>query len=102
MKNSRIYDLEDRFINYAVSTSDLAEELPHSRLGNYLANQLIGSGTSPALNYRKELRETKICIKIIIRKELFRDIQFQNDLLKESGELIAIVITSIKTTKSSP
>lgn len=120
MKNSRIYDLEDRFINYAVSTSELAEKLPNTRLGNYLANQLIKSGTSPALNYGeaqgaeskkdfihklriilKELRETKICIRIISRKQLVNEMNFQDNMLKESGELIAIILTSIKTTRLS-
>jgi four helix bundle protein len=51
MKNSRIYDLEDRFIKFAIATIDLSEKLPNTRLGNHLANQLIRSSTSPALDY---------------------------------------------------
>ncbi|MGA3244317.1 MAG: four helix bundle protein [Bacteroidota bacterium] len=48
---SRKYDLEDRLVDFAVQLIALAESLSSSRTGNLLANQLIRSGTSPALNY---------------------------------------------------
>jgi four helix bundle protein len=82
----RKYDLEDRLIDYAIMISDLVEQLPNNKLCIYLGGQLIGSGTSPALNYGeaqsaestndfihklkiilKELRESNICLKILLR-----------------------------------
>jgi four helix bundle protein len=48
---SRKYDMEDRLVDFAVQLIALAESLSSSRTGNLLANQLIRSGTSPALNY---------------------------------------------------
>ncbi len=45
------YDLEDRLIDFVIQIDDIVEKLPNTRLGNYLAGQMIRSGTSPALNY---------------------------------------------------
>jgi len=81
------YDLEERLIDFAVIITDIVEALPNTRLGNYIAGQLVRSGLSPALNYGeaqsaesrndfihkmkiilKELRESMISLKIIERK----------------------------------
>jgi four helix bundle protein len=45
------YDLEERLIDFTVIITDIIEALPNSRLGNYIAGQLVRSGCSPALNY---------------------------------------------------
>ena len=45
------YDLEERLIDFAVIITDIVEALPSTRLGNYIAGQLVRSGLSPALNY---------------------------------------------------
>ncbi len=47
----RIYDLEDRFVDYTCRMIDVVEALPKTRSGNYMAGQLIRSCHSPALNY---------------------------------------------------
>ncbi len=47
----------------------------------------------------KELRETKICLKIIIRKPLLK-YEIVSHVLKENEELIAIFAQSVKTAKS--
>ena len=48
--NTYKYDLEERLIGFAVMVLTLSESLPR-RLGiKNLANQLVRSGTSPALN----------------------------------------------------
>jgi len=84
------FDLEERLIDFVVVVSDIVEQLPNTRLGNYLAGQLVRSGCSPALNYGeaqsaesrndfihkmkiilKELRESLISLKIIERKKLY-------------------------------
>jgi len=50
MTNNK-YDLEERLIDFAVIIDDIVEALPNTRLGNYIAGQLVRSGCSPALNY---------------------------------------------------
>jgi four helix bundle protein len=47
----RKFDLEERLVEFGVNIAGIAESLPNSRTGIYLADQLIRSGLSPALNY---------------------------------------------------
>jgi four helix bundle protein len=114
----RTYDLEDRLIDFVLKIDQIVELLPNTRLANHLAGQLIRSGTSPALNYGevqsaesqkdfihkiqvvlKELRETRVCLKIIIRKPLV-EAQIVSPVLSENEELIAIFAKSSQTAKS--
>ena len=116
MKQSQKFDLEDRLIDFALGIDDIIEELPDSRLGRYIAGQMIRSGTSTALNYGevmaaestndfihkmkvilKELRETFVCFKIIRRKPLIQNFMRYESIYKENDELIAIFVSSIKT-----
>jgi four helix bundle protein len=113
----RIFDLEDRLIDFAIKAVAIAEKLPQTKLGNHLAGQLVRSSTSTALNYGeaqaaespndfihkmkvilKELREAKVCFKIIIKKPLLPSIEVENTL-QENNELIAIFLKSIETAK---
>ena len=52
-KDNRIFDLEERLIDFAVRIIHAAESLPKTRAGNHIAGQLIRCGTSPAPNYVK-------------------------------------------------
>ena len=45
------YDLEERLIQFAVSSIKIAEKLPKSKAGLHISGQLVRSGTSPAYNY---------------------------------------------------
>lgn len=95
---SRKYDLEERLISFAIRMLEVSELLNKTNAGNHFSGQLVRSGTSPAFNYGealaaesskdfihkmgivlKELRETSICLKIIVRKNLsiFKEI-YQN------------------------
>jgi four helix bundle protein len=47
----RKYDLEERLANFTCRMIDVAEALPNTRVGNYIAGQLIRSCHSPAFNY---------------------------------------------------
>lgn len=115
----RKFDLEDRLIDFAVQLIALAESLPSSRTGSHLANQLIRSGTSPALNYGeaqssesradfihkikivlKELRETSICLRIIKRTSLIGSTDTLTKVHAECSELIAIFAKSLQTAES--
>ena len=117
MSDRRVYDLEDRLINFAVEIIKLVESLPKTRAGNHISGQILRSGTSPAPNYGeaqsaesnqdfihkmkvclKELRETRVWLIMISRSKL----KPENDielLLKENVELVSIFVASIKTAK---
>jgi len=115
---SNDYDLEDRLIEFAVKIVQLAESLPNTRAGRHISGQILRSGTSPAPNYGeaqaaesrsdfihkmkvclKELRETKVWLKMIVKANLDRsDIK---PLMEENDELISIFFTSISTAKKN-
>ncbi len=114
------FDLEDRFIDFTIRTSNVVDEMDNSKLGIHIAGQLIRSGSSPALNYGeaqsaesrkdfvhklkiilKELKESRICLKIIGRKPLIPNIKKLAPIMKETEELIAIIYKSIETAKSN-
>ncbi len=50
-KARRTYDLEERMLQFSTSIVKLLEELPNTRAGNHVANQLLRSGTSPYANH---------------------------------------------------
>ena len=114
------FDLESRFIDYSIRISNIVDEIENSKLGNHISGQLIRSGTSPALNYGeaqgaesrkdfvhkmkvilKELKESRVCLKIVERKPLITSREKLNGIMQETEELIAIVYKSIKTAKSN-
>ena len=116
----RRFDLEDRLIDFAIKISEIADLLPNSSLGTTIKGQIIRSGTSPALNYGeaqsaestkdfvhklkiilKELRETYVCLKIIIRKPLLTPVSKLETIMQENNELISIFVKSIKTAISN-
>lgn len=109
------FDLEDRLIDYAILVLELAEKLPKSALTSHIAVQLARSGTSPALNYGeaqsaesardfihkiklclKELRESRVCLKILQRKPLIAR-EMAEPAIDECNQLIAILMASIRT-----
>lgn len=47
----KIYDIEDRLVEFSCRMIDLVEALPKTRTGNYIAGQLIKSCISPTFNY---------------------------------------------------
>ena len=47
----RRYDLEERLIDFGVLIIKTTEKLPVTQAGRYLGDQLLRSGTSPALHY---------------------------------------------------
>jgi len=118
--NKRIqkFDLEKRLIDFAIDVIDIIENLPNSRVGSHVGNQLVRSGTSPAANYGeaqsaesrndfihkmrlslKELRETRVWLLIIQRKGLIKQANTVLRVLKENCELIAIFAASVCTAK---
>jgi len=47
----KVYDLEDRFVEFAARVVDVVEALPNTRTGNYSAGQFVRCGLAPALIY---------------------------------------------------
>ena len=117
--SDKVYDLEDRFVEFASRIIDVVEFLPNTR-GNYIAGQLVRCGLAPALLYGeaqsaesrddfihkmkiilKELKESRVCLKLIIRKQMIKPVNRLNDLKNECEELIKIISKSIDTAKKN-
>lgn len=113
-------DLENRLIEFSLQIVNVVESLPTTKTGNHLGGQLIRSGTSPSLNYAeaqgaesrndfihkmkiclKELRETLVLLKILIRTNLILDKNDIELLIKENDELISIFVKSILTAQNN-
>ena len=108
--------LQERLIKFSVSILNLSERFPSHYSGKYFSQQLIRSGTSPALNYAealsaeskadfihkmkiclKELRETQVNLQIVFEKNYVKEMNL--DIMNECSELVAIFTSSIKTLK---
>jgi four helix bundle protein len=117
--NLRQYDLEDRLVKFTLCIFELTEKLPNSRVGIHLANQIVRSGSAPALLYGealaaesrsdfihkmkialKELRETRVNLRLILEKPILADDKTK-DTFRECNELVAIFAKSIETAKAN-
>ena len=120
VKKERKFDIEDRLIDFSILIADVVESLPNTKSANHIGGQMIRSGCSPALNYgeaqeaesrkdfihkmgicRKELRETKIALKIITRRPYKEVLSNSEKALNECLELLAIFSKSIETAKNN-
>ena len=120
MTKDRQFDLQDRLIDFAVRIIRLSEAIPDSKAGKHICSQILRSGTSPAPNYGeaqsaesradfihklkialKELRETEIWLKVIIRSKLIQPADQLAPLLQETDELIAILFKSAETAQNN-
>ena len=117
---SRKYDLEERLVAYTCRMIDVVEALPTTRAGNYISGQLVRSCHSPAFNYGeaqgaesprdfihkmsiilKELKECRIALKIIRKKEMIKPIKKLDSVYAETEELVAIIAKSILTARKN-
>jgi four helix bundle protein len=113
------FDLEDRLVKFACNCLEICDLLPYSKSAKNLEHQLSKSGIAPALLYGeaqaaesrsdfihkmkialKELRETKINLRIILEKPLIKNDKL-NICFQECNELIAILSASITTAKGN-
>lgn len=111
------FDLEDRLVTYASNGLCLCDLMPLSRSAQNLASQLSRSCTAAALIYGeaqgaessadfihkmklvlKELRETRVNLRIIERKPFIGHGHIDS-FLSETNQLIAIFIKSIETAR---
>ncbi|MEX0291473.1 MAG: four helix bundle protein [Flavobacteriaceae bacterium] len=111
------FDLENRLVDFAVSTSLFCKELPYDMTGQYYGNQLLRSGGSAALNFGeaqgtnsnkdyvnkatislKELKESRVSLKIL-DKMLYGGNSKRKHLLSEVEQLIRIIATIVKNKR---
>lgn len=119
MAEPKKYDLEDRLVKFAILILEVCDLLPNTKGANNLEHQLSKSGTAPALMYGeaqaaesrndfihklrillKELRETRISLRIIDEKPVIKH-EKAKSALKECSELIGIFTKSIETANKN-
>lgn len=115
----RKFDLEDRLVKFACLCLEICDLLSNTKSGQNLEYQLSKSSTASALVYGetqaaeskadfihkvkivlKELRESRINLRIIMEKPILVNDKLQV-ILKEANELIAIFLKSIETAKQN-
>jgi len=115
----RKYDLEDLLVKFAIIILEVCDLLPNTSAANNLEYQLPKSGTAPALMYGeaqaaesrndfihkmkmllKELRETRISLRIINEKPVIQHEKIQT-ALKECNELKGIFTKSVETANKN-
>ena len=111
--------LKNRTKEYAKNIIRLCRKLPNDREGRLIGNQMFRSGTSVAANYRaacrgrskaefisklaiveEEADETMFWLELIKEMSICK-VPLVEDLIKESNEIIAITVSSIRTVKKS-
>ncbi len=116
----KIFDLEDRLVDFSCRVIEVVETLPSTRAGNYIAGQLIRCGLAPALLYGeaqsaesrmdfvhkmkivlKELKETRVCLKVITRAKMINPVERLKNIKSENEQLISIIAKSIETAKKN-
>ncbi|HBG69490.1 MAG: hypothetical protein A2W93_01240 [Bacteroidetes bacterium GWF2_43_63] len=114
----QVFDLEERMANYSALVLSFCDSIQKTYAGSTIANQLTRSGISVALNYAeaqsaesrkdfvhkmkislKESRESYMCLRIISKSSLQKSDEMLLNLLKETNELISILVKSIETAK---
>ena len=117
-KHGKIFNLENRLIEFTATIIAIADSLPRSRAGTQIAGQLIRSGSSPTIHYGevqsaesrrdfvhkmkvvlKELRETLIALKLLRRTKLRTSTERLEWALNECGQLIAIFSKGVQTAE---
>jgi len=111
-------ELKDRFKQFALRVIRLCQSLPKDKVSHVIGGQLLRAGTSTGANYRaacrakstkdfihklqiveEELDESLYWMEMLIEAKLVSENRLQ-DLMSEGDELLSIVVSSIKTTKS--
>jgi four helix bundle protein len=109
--------LKNRTKEFAKNIIHLCRDLPTNREGRLIGNQLFRSGTSVAANYRaacrgrskaefisklaiveEEADETLFWLELIKEMDILKG-SVVDALMKESNEILAIMVSSIKTVK---
>lgn len=112
-------DLREKTKHLAIETIKLVEGLPRGRTADVLGKQILRSGTSVGANYRaasrakskpdfiskmgiveEEADETLYWLELLLAAKLVTQNQIQC-LVTEGNEILAMVVSSIKTARRS-
>ncbi len=112
-------DLKKRTKQYALRIIKLVNAMPQTSAGRTIGNQIIRCGTSVGANYRaacrarskaefiaklgiviEEIDESAFWLEVIIESNLVKR-KLIEPLLQETNEIIAIMISSSKSTKNN-
>jgi four helix bundle protein len=112
-----VTDLKARTKRYALRVIRLAESLPKGRTAEVIGRQLLRSATSVGANYRaacrsrsvadfvakmtlveEEADESNYWLELLVEAKLVEAKRLE-PLMKETGEIVAITVSSIKTAR---
>jgi four helix bundle protein len=112
-------NLKQRTKFFALNVLKFVERLPRDRASDILGRQLLRSGTSVGANYRSACRakspadfisklgtveeeadESGFWMELLLESDKARANEIK-PLMKEAGELVAIMIASINSTRKS-
>ena len=110
-------EMKTRTKEFAKDIINLCRKLPNNREGRLIGNQVFKSGTSVAANYRaacrgrskaefiaklgiveEEADETLFWLEVIEEMNIY-DPSSVDSLMQECDEIIAIMVSSVKTAK---
>jgi four helix bundle protein len=110
-------ELKERTKQFALRIMKLVDSLPDTRSGRAIGNQIIRSGTSVGANYRaacrgrskadfvaklgivlEEIDECGYWLELIMESGMIKKEKIES-LYKESNEITAIIVSSIKTAR---
>ncbi len=112
-------ELKSRTKLFARRIIAVVRAMPHDRVSNPIADQILRSGTSVAANYRAVcmaksradfISKLKICIEEVDETALWLEIIAEENILdpkrtiplhKEANELLAIFLSSINTARNN-
>ena len=111
------YDLRERTKRFALRVVKLVEALPRGRTADVIGRQLLRSATSVGANYRaacrsrsgaeflsrlavveEEADEAAYWMELLVEAGIMPEAKV-SELLDESNQLVAIVVSSIKTAR---
>jgi four helix bundle protein len=112
-------ELKNRTKKFALMIIRLVDDLPNTKAGNTIGNQIIRAGTSVAANYRSACRarssadfiskvtiveeecdESLFWLELILESKLVNEERL-SDLIREADELTAIYTASGRTARQS-
>ena len=118
MNKGRGSELAYRTKQFALAVIRLYSQLPKSTEAQVIGRQVLRSGTSVGAQYREairaksvadfinkvegalqELEETQYWFELLSEADIFQDSGVMTSLMKESDELISILVSSVRTAK---
>lgn len=112
-------NLKTRTKDFALRIIKLVESLPKTRTSDVIGRQLMRSGTSVAANYRSSCRarsnadfiskmgiveeeadESLLWLELLVESGVVKEKSVEL-LMKEADELVAIIVSSIKTARKN-